>query len=158
MPSPSPNMWLFVVIFGILDLELSTLKYVGGLAVAFEAPGCSSEPLDLISISELLSSVSPRSPCSIAWGFKRDPENFSNVYPRCLTFTRDTKCEGHSAGAFEQHYIIPHLLPEPFAISPAIFCRISIQQNDFSNLVLLFVLMEHSLLPTLCCALSTAHC
>lgn len=54
---------LLFVVFGILDLELSTLKYVGGLSVAFEAPGCSSEPLDLISISELPElTVAPRSP------------------------------------------------------------------------------------------------
>lgn len=41
------------IAFGILDLELSTLKHLGRLSVACEAPRCSSEPLDLISISEL---------------------------------------------------------------------------------------------------------
>lgn len=88
MPSPSPDTWLFVVIFGILDLELSTLMYVGGLAAAFEALGCSSEPLDLISISAQCPHAvhMTHKLCSIARGFKRDPENCSSGYPHCLTF------------------------------------------------------------------------
>lgn len=84
---------LFVFVFGILDLELSTLKYVGGLSVAFEAPGCSSEPLDLISISELAElAVAPRSaqpPVSPAMEhhtpLRGTQENHSSDYPYQLT-------------------------------------------------------------------------
>lgn len=107
MPSPSPDTWLFVVVFGILDLELSTLKYVGGLAVAFEAPGCTSEPLDLISISELLSSLSPRSPhnppaVQHSVELREAPRKLLHWLPSLLHIYQGHKLrEGHSAGVFE---------------------------------------------------------
>lgn len=43
--------------FDILDLELRALKHLGGFSVPCEALGCSSEPLDLIPVSELLLST-----------------------------------------------------------------------------------------------------
>lgn len=60
----SPQQWhihnlplLVFEVFDILDLELRALKNLGGLSVACEAPGCSSEALDLIPVSELLLSI-----------------------------------------------------------------------------------------------------
>lgn len=43
--------------FDILDLKLGALKDIEGLSMACEAPGCSSESLDLIPVSELLLSI-----------------------------------------------------------------------------------------------------
>lgn len=71
---------LLFVVFGILDLELSTLKYIGGLSVAFEAPGCSSAPLDLIPISELPElTVAPCSPPSSCFTSNATPHTTGRV-------------------------------------------------------------------------------
>lgn len=87
---------LLFVVFGILDLDLSTLKYVGGLSVAFEAPGCSSEPLDLISISELPElTVAPCSP----------PSSCFTSYATLHTIERGTQ-ENHSDDSYPYWFTI----------------------------------------------------
>lgn len=56
--------------------------------MAFEAPGCSSEPLDLISISELLELTGCETSHMILRGTQENP---SHSYPYGLTAT----CQGH---------------------------------------------------------------
>lgn len=73
---------LLFVVFGILDLDLSTLKYVGGLSVAFEAPGCSSEPLDLISISVAWAHSGPMQSSILLFHQLRNTAHNWERYPR----------------------------------------------------------------------------
>lgn len=56
--------------------------------MAFEAPGCSSEPLDLISISELLELTGCETLLTILRGTQENP---SHSYPYGLTAT----CQRH---------------------------------------------------------------